>query len=144
MKIAKDYAYSVCVVFTVLALTKVLMEGIGGRSDPHYIMNFGLLFIITCFATFVLFMHRIFQKTPLLFVIIGQYVVVMGMVLLGIFVTSKFVEIASNAYRDMFLQITIPYIILAGIYYILYFKEIKKANLNLSEIKKLGNDNNSL
>lgn len=136
MKIVKEYLLSVCVVYTILALTKVLMEGIGGYQDPYYVMNFGILFVITCFATFVLFMHRIFYKVPLLIVMIGQYVVVMGTVLLGIFVMSKFMAVSSNAYRDMFLQITLPYIVLAGIYYVLYFHEVKKANRNLNELKK--------
>ena len=128
MKTIKEYLLSVCVVYTILALGKVLIEGIGGMQDPYYVMNFGILFVITCYAAFILFMHRIFHKVPLLFVMIGQYVVVMGSVLTGIFVISKFTEVSANAYRDMFLQITIPYIVFAGIYYISYFREIKKAN----------------
>lgn len=140
MKIVKEYLLSVCVVYTILALSKVLMEAIGGRQDPYYILNFGIMFVITCFAAFVLFMHRIFHKVPLLFVMIGQYVIVMGTVLLGIFLLSRFTEISPSAYRDMFLQITLPYIVFAGIYYVSYFNEVKNANRNLSELKKLGNN----
>lgn len=137
MKVIKEYLLSVCVVYTILALTKVLLEGISGRQDPYYVLNFGILFVITCFAAFVLFMHRIFHRVPLLFVMIGQYVIVMGTVLLGIFVISKFMEISPNAYRDMFLQITVPYIVFAGIYYASYFHDVKKANRYLNELKKI-------
>lgn len=139
MKTVKEYLLSVCVVYTILAMTKVILEGISRQKDPYYVMNFGILFVITCFAAFVLFMHRIFHKVPLLFVMIGQYAVVMGAVLLGIFVMSKFTEVSSTAYREMFLQITVPYIVFAGIYYASYFNEVKKANRNLSELKKLEN-----
>lgn len=140
MKTVKEYLLSSCVVYTILAMTKVIIEGISGWKDPYYVMNFGILFVITCFATFVLFMHRIFHGVPLLFVMIGQYAVVMGAVLLGIFVASKVMEVSSNAYREMFLQITVPYIVFAGIYYVSYFNEVKKANHNLSELKKLENE----
>lgn len=136
MKILKEYGISVCVVYTILAMTKVLMEAVGGRKDPYYLMNFAFLFVITCFATFVLFMHRIFHKVPLLLVMIGQYAVVIGGVFLFIFVAGMFMEVSPNAYRELFWQITLPYIILAGIYYISYFTEVKKANQNLSELKK--------
>lgn len=61
MKIAKEYLLSVCEVYTILSLLKILIEGVGQKEDPYYIMNFGCLFVITCFATFVLFMHRIFK-----------------------------------------------------------------------------------
>ncbi len=141
MKIVKEYLLSVCVVYTVLSLLKVLMEGIGHRQDPYYVMNFTILFVIVCFATFVLFMHRIFHKVPLLFVMIGQYIVVIGGVMFGIFVLSKLEDVAASAYREMFLQITIPYIVLAGIYYASYFYEVTNANRNLNELKKLKKGN---
>ena len=140
MKIAKNYLLSICVVYSILALTKILMEGISGQHDPYYVLNFGILFLITCFAAFVLFMHRIFQGIPLLFVMIGQYVVVVSTVLLGIFLMSKFTEVSPHAYRDMFLQITIPYIVFAGIYYAAYFHEVRIANRHLNELKKLESE----
>ncbi|MBQ8247960.1 MAG: hypothetical protein IJZ42_12590 [Lachnospiraceae bacterium] len=138
MKMIKEYLLSVCVVYTILALTKVLIEGIGGKTDPYYVMNFGIVFVITCYAAFILFMHRIFHKVPLLFVMIGQYVLVIGGVMAGIFIMSKFMEVSSAAYRDMFIQITLPYIVFAGIYYIAYFREIKKANEIIKAIKEIS------
>ena len=72
----------------------------------------------------------------LLLVMIGQYAVVIGGVFLFIFVAGMFMEVSPNAYRELFWQITLPYIILAGIYYISYFTEVKKANQNLNELKK--------
>ena len=140
MNTLKSYWLSVCVVYTILALTKIITEGIAGYQDPYYILNFGILFIITCFAAFVLFMHRVFHRIPLLFVMIGQYITVIGAVWLSIFIAGKFTEISPNAYCEMFLQITIPYILFAGIYYVSYFNDVKKANRNLNELKKLKDE----
>ena len=136
MKTIKEYLLSVCVVYTILSLTKLLIEGIGGKTDPYYVMTFGILFVITCYAAFILFMHRIFHKVPLLFVMIGQYVLVIGGVMAGIFIMSKLTEVSPSAYRDMFIKITLPYIVFAGIYYIAYFREIKKANEIIKVIKE--------
>lgn len=138
MKMLKEYWLSVCVVYTILTMTKVLLEGIGGKNDPYYLQNFIFLFLIVCFATFVLFMHRIFHKVPLLIVMLAQYGVVIAGVFLGIFFVGKLTDVSPNAYREMFWQITIPYILLAGIYYIAYFQEVKKANENISQLKKKG------
>ncbi|MBQ7944931.1 MAG: hypothetical protein IJ326_12830 [Lachnospiraceae bacterium] len=143
MKVVKEYLLSVCVVYTILSLVKIFMEGISSYQDPYYVMNFGMMFVVTCFATFVLFMHRIFDKVPLVFVMIGQYIVVIGGVMLGLFVMSKLVEVSPNAYRELFLQITVPYIVLAGIYYVSYFNEVRRANHNLSELKKMENRNDN-
>ena len=143
MKVVKEYLLSVCVVYTILSLVKIFMEGISSYQDPYYVMTFGMMFVVTCFATFVLIMHRIFDKVPLVFVMIGQYIVVIGGVMLGLFVMSKLVEVSPNAYRELFLQITVPYIVLAGIYYVSYFNEVRRANHNLSELKKMENRNDN-
>lgn len=136
MRTIKHYLLSVCVAYTIFAISKILCEGITGRTDPNYVMNFGAMFIITCFAAFILFIHRIFYKVPLLFVIIGQYIVVIGSVMLGIFIASKLEEISPHAYREMFVQISIPYVVCAVIYYVNYFREIKRANDIIKAIKK--------
>ena len=67
---------------------------------------------------------------------LGQYAVVIGGVFLFIFAASKFMDVSPNAYQELFWQITLPYIILAGVYYVSYFSEVKKANQNLSELKR--------
>ena len=139
MKLVKEYLLSVCVVFTILSVAKILMEGITGRPDPYYILNFGTIFVVTSFATFVLFMHRIFNWVPLFFVMVGQYVIVITGVMLGIFIMRNFIDVSPNAYRELFWQITVPYIALAIVYYVSYFNEVKKANRNLNELKKIEN-----
>ena len=43
-------------------------------------------------------------------------------------VVSEFADVASTAYRDIFVSVTIPFGICALIYYIIFFHQIKKAN----------------
>lgn len=42
---------------------------------------------------------------------------------------SRFTDMHPNAYRDMFFSVTIPYIVLAGLYYISFFRQVKKPNI---------------
>ena len=73
-------------------------------------------------------------------VILGAFFLNKRSFLSCIFIAGKFTEISPNAYCEMFLQITIPYILFAGIYYVSYFNDVKKANRNLNELKKLKDE----
>lgn len=90
-------------------------------------------------ATLVLSQHYRLQQIPLTLVIIGQYLVLIGVVLLITWILGLYTDLHPNAYRDMFLPFTIPYIIGATIYYLNLFWEVKNANKILKNIKKKGN-----
>ena len=77
-------------------------------------------------------MYRIFHKVPLLFVMMGQYVLVICSVMAGIFIISKITEVSPSAYRDMFIQITLPYIVFA----VLILGKSKKQTVLLKRLKK--------
>ena len=74
-------------------------------------------------------------RFPLPLVILGQYLVILGAIMLFLWIYGHFGVLGKHAYRDMFLSFTIPYIILAGIYYMSLFREIKKANKILEELR---------
>ena len=73
----------------------------------------------------------------------GQYLVILGGIMFTIWVIGHFTELSEYAYRDMFRSFTIPYVIIAGWYYISLFQEIKKANEMLEEIRKEKKDGDS-
>ena len=125
----------VCKVFTLLLLGKILLELIVQKVFGNYQENILLMFGFSLLATFVLSQHYRFQKYPLLLVILGQYILLIGVVMLITWIGGWFVELHHNAYRDMFLSFTIPYIIGVIIYYTAVFHEIKSANQALQEIK---------
>ena len=121
-------------VFTCLLMGKIILEGITGFHDKYYIENILTMFVITVVATAILSMHKFLRNVPLLLVMLLQYVALIGSVMGGVWVVSHFTDMDMNAYRDMFLSVTIPYIVLAGVYYISFFREVKKANKLLAEI----------
>ena len=121
-------------VFTCLLLGKVILEGVTGHQDIYYIQNILTLFGITVVATFILSMHKYLQNVPVLLVMILQYVILIGCVMGGIWIGSHFTDINPDGYGQMFWSVTIPYVVLAGIYYISFFWEVKKANAILLEM----------
>jgi len=121
-------------VFTCLLMGKILLEGITGHQDAYYIENILTLFGITVVATFILSMHKYLQNVPVLLVMILQYVILIGCVMGGIWIGSHFTDINPDGYGQMFWSVTIPYVVLAGIYYISFFWEVKKANAILLEM----------
>ncbi len=134
----KQYAQTVCVVYTCMVIWKVILEALKGITDAQYGKNLMLMFLITCLATAILHLYEKLQKYPLIPVIIGQYVLVIGIVLGGVFFAEKIgiTEIAAVGYRDLFISVTVPYIVGAIIYYAVFFIDIKRANRMLMKMEE--------
>ena len=123
-------------VFICLLIGKLLLERITGHRDVYYIENILTLFGITVVATFILSLHKYLQNVPVVLVMLLQYVILIGCVLGGMWIMSHFTEINPDGYGEMFWSVTIPYAVLAGIYYISFFWEVKKANALLLELNR--------
>lgn len=124
----RNFISIVCISFTIVVCSKLLMEKLMGFTDRFYTEN-----IFTCLAgcilvTLILSLHYYLQRFPFIPVAIGQYLAVIGIVFLTIWIAGHFTENAPTAYRDMFWSITVPYVIGAIIYYISFFYQIRKAN----------------
>ncbi|WP_026518423.1 DUF6608 family protein [Butyrivibrio sp. MC2021] len=118
----------VCISFTIVVCAKLLLEKSMGFNDIYYTEN-----IFTCLAgsvlvTFILSLHYYLQRFPFIPVMIGQYLLLIVVVFGAIWVAGQFSENAPTAYRDMFLSVTVPYIVGAAVYYISFFLQIKRAN----------------
>ena len=134
----KNFISIVCISFTVLVIFKLVYEKVIGLTDVHYTENIFLNLGLSVLITLILALHSYLQKFPFIPVFIGQYVVTVGVVLGFVWSMSRFVSIAPTAYRDMFLSVTLPFIVLAAVYYITFFRQIRKANemieqMNLEE-----------
>lgn len=128
----------VCTCYTIISLSKILMESMLGYQDPYYVENFITIFIISLVATLVLSLHYYLQNVPITLVILGQYIFLVGIIMLGLWIESHIREVAATGYRDLFYSFTIPYVIGAMVYYISVFLQTRKANQILEEIKKNG------
>ena len=124
----KNFISIVCISFTVLVIFKLVYEKVTGFTDVHYTENIFLNFGISILITLILALHSYLQRFPFIPVFIGQYLVTIGAGLGFVWIMSHFVPIAPTAYRDIFLSFTLPFIILAAVYYIIFFRQIRKAN----------------
>ncbi len=124
----KNFISIVCISFTLIVCGKLLLEKSTGFVDRYYTENIFTCLGISVLATFVLSLHYYLQRFPFIPVMIGQYIALIGFVFLCIWIMGHFTDQAPSAYRDMFVSVTIPYIIGAVVYYVSYFWQIKKAN----------------
>lgn len=118
----------VCISFTLIVCGKLLLEKSTGFIDRYYTENIFTCLGISILATFVLSLHYYLQRFPFIPVVIGQYLALIGFVFLCIWIMGHFTEYAPTAYKDMFVSITVPYVIGAVVYYISFFVQIKRAN----------------
>ena len=139
----KQYAQTVCTVYTCVVIWKVIVETLQGVIDVQYGKNLLIMFLITCLATAILYSYEKMQSFPLIPVIIGQYVLVMGIVLGGIFFAEKIgiTQIDAGGYRDLFISVTVPYGVGAIIYYVVFFINIRKANRMLLKMRAMEEPN---
>ncbi len=126
----------VCVIFTILAMGKIVLEAIVMKRFGDDQGNFLMMFLLSLLATAVLSQHYRFQNIPLPAVIILQYLLLIAGVMLITWLSSFFEPLHRDGYRDMFLSFTIPYGIGAAVYYISLFYEVGRANQTLKEIRR--------
>lgn len=132
----KNFLPTICIVYTVLSISKVILESILYGEIDNNQANFIWMFVISLIATFVLSLHYYLQEFPVWLVIIGQYLVLVTLIMIGIWIEGHFVKLHPNAYKDMFRSFTIPYIIGAAIYYFEFWYEVKEANEILKGLKE--------
>lgn len=71
----------------------------------------------------------------LILVAVLQYVILVVLLVLTLWIMGFYVEMDLQGYKDMFWSVAIPYVIGAVVYYISLYIEVKKANKLLQDIK---------
>lgn len=130
----KNFISIVCISFTLIVCGKLLLEKAYGFTDRFYTENIFTCLAFSVIITLVLSLHFYLQKYPFIPVFIGQYLVTLGIVFLTIWIAGRFIDEAPTAYRDMFISVTIPFVFGAAVYYISFFRQIRKANKMLEEL----------
>ena len=132
----RTFLPTVCVVYTMISATKIILEAVFQKIFGNYQQNLVMILLLSFLGTLVLSQHYRLSHIPLPIVIIGQYVFLAGCVMLIIRIISIYSEVHPNGYRDIFLSFTIPYIIGAFLYYVQLWKEVRKINQLLDNIKR--------
>lgn len=131
----KNFLPTLCVVYTILVLTKLILEAVMGHTDSYYTQNLLFMFVVSFVAVLILSLHSFLQNVPLLFVIIGQYLLLIAFVEGGLLLIGLFSSVNPSGYLDLFLSVSIPYGIGAAVYYIEYFRQVRKMNDLLQKIQ---------
>lgn len=133
-----NFGSTVCKIYTILSLSKIILEAVAQDVFGDYQENLLVMFFLSLAATFVLSQHYRFQEYPLLLCIVVQYVMLIALAILIVWIDGQFHPLHENAYKDMIWSFTVPYAIGVAIYYISLFHEIKHANQSLKKIKESG------
>ncbi|MCM1989101.1 DUF6608 family protein [Oceanirhabdus seepicola] len=124
----------ICVSYTILSLVNAGLALAMGKNTISAMNSFTMV-LWTSIGVGILYMHQYFERWSPLVMIIAQYIIAMGLVFGSLLLESQYIELHPMAYRDAFRSFTIPYIIGAAIYYIYIFREAKRQNELLQEIK---------
>ena len=131
----KEYVLEVCCVFTLMSVIGAIVNIIAGTDTNN--INVLVMFATCAIATFVLFLHKLFDSVSPLVMIIVQYLVACALVGLMLWLISMFISpITPKGWFEFYRSFTIPYIFLAGFYYYRVFSETKKQDKLIQEIKE--------
>ena len=132
----KNFISLVCISFTILVLVKLVWEKVIGFTDPHYTENIFMSLGIAILIPMILAVHYYLQSFPFIPVFIGQYIVAVLIVIGGVWMLGRFVQLAPTAYQDMLISITIPFVVCAAVYYVIFFRQIRKANEMIEKLSE--------
>lgn len=103
----------VCVVYTLLTITSsgyALLVGISTETHFHLLARFA----VTAVGIGSILMFNLFLRWPLWSMFIIHYVATMGIIFLLVWVSGFLIELHPDAYRDIFLNFTPIYLLIAA------------------------------
>lgn len=127
---------TICVSYTIISLAGTIINMLAGFETNN--LNVISMLFFTSIAVLVLNTHRLFDGYSPLFMIIVQYMIAIGLVMLYVAFVGIFSPVSEGGYWDIFVSFTIPYLIGAVIYYISIFREARRQDALLQEIKESG------
>ncbi len=119
----KNVLILICVVYTLLTITSsayALLVGITTDTHFHLLMRFA----VTTIGIGSILIFNLFPSWPLWAMFALHYIPTMGAILGLVGVSSFFIELHPNAYRDIFFNFTVVYLVIAAIF--LFGKKLKK------------------
>lgn len=137
MKIIKgvEIPIAICISYTILSIVNAVLCLINGRESSSNLNAVMMLFYCSA-AVLVLSVHRLFDAWPPVVMLLWQYVIAMGLVLLSVYIVSFFEEVSKGGYRDIFISFTIPYLIGGAVYYISLYRAAKRQDRLIQEINE--------
>ena len=130
----KEYLLELCCVYTFVSVMGAIVNILTGTETNN--ANVLIMFATCTIATFVLFLHKLFDNFSPLFMMVAQYLIACALIGPMLLLISLFIEpITPRGWFEYYRSFTIPYIFLAGFYYYRVFSDTKKQNELIKEIQ---------
>ena len=138
----KQYIIEVCWVYTLISVLGAVTNILFGFETNN--VNVLVMFVLCLIGTFVLYLHKLFDRFSPLFMIVVQYVAACGLCALFIWILTFFLgPVSPHGWFELWRSFTIPYVILAALYYWRVFSEAKKQDKLIHEIQANNPDENN-
>ncbi len=125
IKLSLKYALIlICIVYTVLTVTSSGIAILQGQTtDTHF--HLLIRFAVTFIGIGSILIFNLFPDWPVTAIYSLHYAVTMGAIFLLVWISGFFRDLHPNAYRDIFLNFTVIYILIAA-GFIIYGKRKRK------------------
>ncbi|MCR4793185.1 MAG: hypothetical protein K5871_10565 [Lachnospiraceae bacterium] len=135
----KQFLIELCCVYALVSVFGAVVNILAGTETNN--ANVLIMFATCAIATFVLYLHNLFNKVSPLLMMLLQYIIACVLVGLMLFTLSVLIEpISPRGWFEYYRSFTIPYIILAGFYYYRVFKETREQDKMIREIQEHSHD----
>ena len=133
-KYFKNLALMIFVSYTVVSVSSAVINIIlGGQTNN---LNELMMFVICIIASVVLSLHRLFDSISPLAMMVIQYLLACVLIAVMLLIVSHFDTITIQGWLDLYRSFTIPYVILAGVYYYSVFADTKKKDSIIKDLQK--------
>lgn len=130
----KRLVIDICVAYTIISLSSTILSVVMAQLMNPFQLNQLLMFIWTCIALGSLSLYYCFESWSTIQIVVLQYVVAMGLVLLSVAFIGLFEPLHPNGFKDAFVSFTIPYVIGALLFNISIHWEVNKMNQKLKQL----------
>ena len=132
----KKLFLGICISYTSVSVTAAVINAITGMENDN--SNTLIMFTFCVIASIVLSLYTLFDSISPLAMMIIQYVAACLFCGLFLLVISRIEPISPRGWFEYYRSFTIPYIIIAGIFYYYLFKEVKEQNKLIHEIQEMN------
>ena len=123
----KNALILICIVYTVLIVTSSgmgLLQGQTTDTHTHLLMRF----VVTSLGIGSILIFNLFPEWPITAIYGLHYAVTMGVIFILVWISGFFIELHPDAYRDIFLNFTVIYILIAVVFIIIDRYRKRKSN----------------
>ena len=120
--------------YTVVSVSAAIINIVFGGQTNN--MNELMMFAICVMSSVVLSLHGLFDRVSPLAMIVIQYLLACALIAVMLLIVSHFDTITLQGCLDLYRSFTIPYLILAGVYYYSVFADTKKKDGLIKDLQK--------